>query len=152
MTRIRALLKGEHGQALLETAMTLPLLLIVSVGIFEFGRAYQTWQVLTNAAREGARLSVLPNVVAGSVQTRVRGYLSSGQLDTAAVAAATITVDPAATVDIGGGATASASLVTIGYPFQFIVLQPVARLLVSGSTLGAPMTITASAQMRNESQ
>ncbi len=152
MKRIRALLTGEQGQALLETAMTLPLLLIVSVGIFEFGRAYQTWQVLTNAAREGARLSVLPNVAAGSVQTRVRSYLTSGQLDAAAVAAASITVDPSATVDIGAGATATASVVTIGYPFQFIVLQPVARLLVSGSTLGAPMTLTTSAKMRNESQ
>ena len=152
MKRIRALLTGEQGQALLETAMTLPLLLIVSVGIFEFGRAYQTWQVLTNAAREGARLSVLPSADASAVQTRVRSYLTSGQLDTASVAAASITVDASATIDIGAGATATASVVTIGYPFQFIVLQPVARLLVSGSTLGAPMTITTSAKMRNESQ
>ena len=41
----------ERGAALIETAMVLPLLLLVTVGIFEFGRAYQTWQVLTNAAR-----------------------------------------------------------------------------------------------------
>jgi Flp pilus assembly protein TadG len=55
--RVRRLLSGERGTALIETAMTLPLLLLVSVGIFEFGRAFQTWQVLTNAAREGARLA-----------------------------------------------------------------------------------------------
>jgi hypothetical protein len=42
--------------------------------------------------------------------------------------------------------------VTVSYPFEFIVLQPVARLLVSGSTLGAPLTLTASSEMRNESQ
>jgi hypothetical protein len=42
--------------------------------------------------------------------------------------------------------------VTVSYPFKFMVLQPVASLLVSGSTLGAPITITAVAQMRNESQ
>ena len=30
-----------------------------SPGIFEFGRAYQTWQVVTNASREGARVAVL---------------------------------------------------------------------------------------------
>ena len=150
MKGIRARLAGEHGTALLETALTLPLLLLVSVGIFEFGRAYQTWQVLTNAAREGARLAVLPNPVAGAVDARVRSYLTSGQLGNAA--SATIIVNPAATVAIGGGATASASLVTVNYPFQFMVLQPVARLLVSGSTLGAPITLTASAEMRNESQ
>ena len=152
MTRIRALLTGDQGQALLETAMTLPLLLIVSVGIFEFGRAYQTWQILTNAAREGARIAVMPSTDPTGVDTRVRSYMTSGKLDTTAVAAATVTVDPAATVDIGGGGTASASLVTISYPFQFIVLQPVATLLVSGSTLGAPFTMTATAEMRNESQ
>ena len=34
--------KNERGSALLEVALTLPLLLLVAVGIFEFGRAYQT--------------------------------------------------------------------------------------------------------------
>ena len=59
--------RSEKGAALVEAAVTLPLLLLVSVGIFEFGRAYQTWQVLTNAAREGARVAVLPDVTAASV-------------------------------------------------------------------------------------
>ncbi len=148
MRPIRALLAGEQGQALLETALTLPLLLIVSVGIFEFGRAFQTWQVLTNAAREGARIAVMPG--ATGVETRVRNYLTDGQLS--AAASATIAVNPTATVSIGGGATASASLVTITYPFQFIVLQPVANLLVSGSTVGSAISMNASAKMRNESQ
>jgi Flp pilus assembly protein TadG len=146
--RIRRL-AGERGTAILETALTLPLLLLVSVGIFEFGRAYQTWQVLTNAAREGARIAVLPNQVAGAVEARVRQYLVSGQLSNAA--AATVVVDPNAVVNIGAG-TATASLVTVNYPFQFIVLQPVASLVVSGSTLGSAVTMTASAEMRNESQ
>src|SRR5688572_32942486 len=53
--------RNERGAAIIETALTLPLILLVCVGIFEFGRAYQTWQVMTNAAREGARVAVLPN-------------------------------------------------------------------------------------------
>ena len=150
MTRIRTLLGGEQGTALLETALILPLLLLVSVGIFEFGRAFQTLQVLTNAAREGARLAVTPNSSTAAVDTRVRSYLVSGQLDNAA--GATVVVDPDATVSVGGSLTASASLVTVTYPFQFMVLQPVASLLVSGTTLGAPITLTSSAKMRNESQ
>ncbi|PYR43219.1 MAG: pilus assembly protein TadE [Acidobacteria bacterium] len=140
---------SERGTAILETAMTLPLLLLVSVGIFEFGRAYQTWQVLTNAAREGARVAVLPNPVAGAPEARVRQYLTSGQLSNAGSATVAVT---GSTVDIGGGATASASIVTVSYPFSFIVLQPVARLLVSGSTLGGDLTLVASSEMRNESQ
>ena len=150
MKRICKRLGGERGTALLETAMTLPLLLLVSVGIFEFGRAFQTWQVLTNAAREGARLAVMPSAAAGAVDARVKSYLTSGQLDN--VANATVVVNPAATVDIGAGATATASLVTVTYPFEFMVLQPVASLLVSGTKVGEPIVLTATATMRNESQ
>jgi Flp pilus assembly protein TadG len=139
---------GERGTAILETALTLPLLLLVSVGILEFGRAYQTWQVLTNAAREGARLAVMPG--AADVEARVREYMRNGQLPNEG--SASVAVDPDARVDIGGGATAKASLVTVTYPFQFIVLQPVARLVVRGSTVGAALNLVASAEMRNESQ
>src|SRR6266545_6017898 len=146
MSRLRRRLAGEEGTAMLETALTLPLLLVVSVGIFEFGRAYQTWQVLTNAAREGARIAVLPNPPEGSVEGRVLAYMQAGQLQYAADA--TIVVDRAAVMPLGAG-TATASLVTVNYPFQFMVLQPVMQLLVSGSKVGAPVMLTASAQMRN---
>jgi Flp pilus assembly protein TadG len=140
-------LKSERGQALLETALTLPLLLMVAVSIFEFGRAYQTWQVLTNAAREGARVAVLPNANAGAAAARVSAYLQSGQLSEWENAS---TANTPESIDIGGGATAPASRVTVSYPFAFIVLQPIAQLLVNGSTAGAPLTMTASAVMRNE--
>jgi Flp pilus assembly protein TadG len=153
MTRMRQQLlaagRGERGAELIEVALTLPLLLLVSVGIFEFGRAYQTWQILTNAAREGARLAVLPSGSVSAVQSRVRQYMQDGQLSNAADA--TISVDQTATISIGVQ-TATASIVTVNYPFRFIMLNPVARLVVRNSTVGAPLTLTASAEMRNESQ
>jgi Flp pilus assembly protein TadG len=117
------------------------------VGIFEFGRAYQTWQVLTNAAREGARVAVLPSSVAGAPEARVRAYLQSGQLPQADTATVSVT---AGSVDLGGGTAATTSIVTVNYPFNFIVLQPVARLLVSGSQVGSAVTLTTRAEMRNE--
>ena len=142
--------KGERGSALIEAALTLPLLLLVSVGIFEFGRVFQTWQVLTNAAREGARMAVVPGMASSDVETRVRQYLQDGQLG--GYAGATIVVDRTASISIGAGGTASTSVVTVNYPFNFMVLNPVARLVASSSTLGAPVTISAAAEMRNESQ
>jgi Flp pilus assembly protein TadG len=142
--------RDERGAALIEAAITLPLVLLVSVSIFEFGRAFQTWQVITNAAREGARVAVLPNPAAGAVEARVTAYLTSGQLPNPTSAA--VTVNRNATLDIGG-ASASASVVTVQYPFNFVVLNPVARLVVGGSDLGAaPITMTTSAEMRNEAQ
>ena len=62
---------NERGQALLETALVLSIVLLVAVGLFGFGRAFQTWQILTNAAREGARIAVLPGSSVSDVQSRV---------------------------------------------------------------------------------
>src|SRR5438270_4318584 len=109
-TNFRTRLSSQRGTAIIETALTLPLLLVVSVGIFEFGRAYQTWQVLTNAAREGARIAVLPNPPAGSIEGRVLAYMQAGQLQYAS--SATIVVDRSAVLSLGAG-TATASVVTV---------------------------------------
>jgi Flp pilus assembly protein TadG len=139
-------LHRERGTALLETALTMPLILMVAVGIFEFGRAYQTWQVLTNAAREGARVAVLPGGGSAQATARATQYMT-GQLPAAGDATVALTPE---TVDLGGGVIAGASRVTVSYPFEFMVLQPVAQLVRGGSDLGAPFTMTASAVMRNE--
>ena len=138
--------KNERGSALIEVALTLPLLLLVAAGIFEFGRAYQTQQVLTNAVREGARVAVLPNQPSGAAATRVTTYLTNGQLPNADTATVTVT---ATNISIGG-TTTPGSRVSVSYPFSFMVLQPVARLVVGSSNLGSALTMSASAEMRNE--
>jgi Flp pilus assembly protein TadG len=141
--------RSERGAAIIETALTLPLLLLVSVGIFEFGRAYETWQIMTNAAREGARIAVLPSPPPGAVDARVREYLALGGLTSDQTVGVAVTPMP---VSLGAAGNASGSRVTVTYPFTFMVLQPVAQLVVSGSTVGGPITLTAAATMRNESQ
>ena len=139
--------RDRRGAALIEMALTLPLMLLVSAGIFEFGRAYQTWQVLTNAAREGARIAVLPGTTDANVTARVQSYMADGQL--ADAGAATVSIDRAATIPVGAGTT-SASRITIDYPFTFMVLQPIAQLVTSDAPAGGALTMTASALMRNE--
>jgi Flp pilus assembly protein TadG len=141
---------SERGAAIIETALTLPILLLVAVGIFEFGRAYQTWQVMTNAAREGARVAVLPNPEAtDAAEARAREYLGFGGLNNDDSVGVAITSVP---VSLGGTDTAQASKVTITYPFTFMVLQPIAQLVVAGAVTGEPITLTAVSTMRNESQ
>ena len=139
--------RDQRGAALVETAFVLPILLLVAVGIFEFGRAYQTLEVLTNAAREGARVAILPNSTTASVKTRVIDYLNVGGITCTATCVA---VTPT-TLSMGAAGTTPGSLVTVTYPFSFMVLQPVAQLVVSGTMTGAPITLTAKAAMRNES-
>lgn len=50
----------EHGQSMVEMAFVLPLFLALVFAIIEIGRAWSTKQSLTLAAREGARVLVLP--------------------------------------------------------------------------------------------
>jgi len=133
----------ERGAALLEAAVTIPLILLISVGIFEFGRAYQTQQVLTNAAREGARLAVLEGPTDADVRTRVNNYLTGGGLTSQPDG--NIAVNR--TVPFNG---ATASQITITYPFQFMVLNPIVRMVVPSSTTGEAINMSAAALMRNE--
>lgn len=65
--------KEQKGHALVELALTLPLLLLVVFGIFEFGRAIYIKNTLNNAAREGARwASVSDPLNIATVQDHVR--------------------------------------------------------------------------------
>ena len=75
---------------MLETAIALPILLVLMVGIFEVGRAYETWQVLTNAAREGARMAVTPTGSQVTTTALVREYMLNGQLPKSATAAVVV--------------------------------------------------------------
>ena len=138
---------SEKGAVLIEAAFVLPLMLFICVGIFEFGRAFQTWQVVTNASREGARIAVLPGMDDSKVTARVQTYLTAGALDKATET--TVKIDRNTSVSIGTG-TVTASQVTVEYPFAFMVLQPVAELVVKDSTAGTAFTMTASTTMRNE--
>ena len=56
---MQKLLKNEKGQALVEFALILPILLILVCGIIDFGWLYYNQITLNNAAREGARYAVI---------------------------------------------------------------------------------------------
>jgi Flp pilus assembly protein TadG len=137
-------MRSEKGAALLEAAITVPIILLISVGIFEFGRAYQTQQVLTNASREGARIAVLEGTSDADIRTRVGQYLKGGGLKTLTDANIVVVRNVAVS-----GFTASS--VEVRYPFEFMVLNPVVRLIAPGDkTTGAPITMAATTLMRNE--
>ncbi|SDT97865.1 TadE/TadG family type IV pilus assembly protein [Desulfobacula phenolica] len=59
MKNLNKLNKKDEGAALIEFAIVLPLLLILIFGTIEFGLYLFNTQVLTNAAREGARRGVI---------------------------------------------------------------------------------------------
>ena len=78
--------RSNRGNAVIEFALVFPLLLLVSFGITEFGRAWMTMNILTSAAREGVRLAAVtaPNVPA--VEARVREVCDAANVDPTAIA------------------------------------------------------------------
>jgi Flp pilus assembly protein TadG len=84
---------NSRGNAVVEFALVLPILLLVLFGITEFGRAIMTKNILFTAAREGARLAaVSPFSDSLSVQGRVIDILSAANVDAKEI---TISYDPA---------------------------------------------------------
>ena len=139
----RTVKRAEAGQSLVEFAIVLPVLLALVIGIFEFGRAWNVYQVLTNAAREGARLAVVPTTQSeGDVYERINDYLGNAALD---IDQGTINLE---NFHAGTGTPVS---VHVEYPYEFQFLGPIVAFLGDGSgTAPGSITLSTTAVMRNE--
>ena len=73
---IRRRLMCDRGAELIEFALVTPLLLLLVFGVANFGLMFQRYEVLTNAAREGARVAALPTYGSADVTNRVTQYLA----------------------------------------------------------------------------
>jgi Flp pilus assembly protein TadG len=138
----------ERGSELIEFAIVAPLLLVVLFGIIDFAFMFQRYEVLTNAAREGARIAVLPEYTYDDVKNRVTQYLDINGMTGATFAGSMIEE----TVHIGtGGAPPCVTLrgVTVTYPYNFLAIGKVIKLVGSGSGF-ATKNMTVTAKMRFE--
>jgi Flp pilus assembly protein TadG len=139
---------SDAGAELVEFALVLPVLLILIVGVADFALLFQSYLVTTNAAREGARLAVLPGYDANdylTVRTRVATYLGAGGASGTAVT----NVSPVP-IDLGGGLTGSGVQVTLTYTHSFLFIGPVMGLI--NGTFANTLTYQTMAQMRTEVQ
>lgn len=74
--------RGKRGSELVEFAVIAPLLMMVLFGMYWFGRAYNIYETLTRAAREGAAYAARPvcgtcNIVGNG---ELPGFPSSGEI------------------------------------------------------------------------
>ena len=58
--------------SLIEFSLTLPLLLLIVLGIIEFGFVFREYEIVTNAAREGARFCALSSGSSSGLVARVQ--------------------------------------------------------------------------------
>lgn len=126
--------RGERGAELVEMAFVLPLLLTLLIGIFWAARAYNIYETITRAAREGARVAVVPTCSAcgnavpsvANVENAVLNSLTASSMDTAKVKIPTCTGNLSTTICYLRDVQLNAStpkefgvLVSFTYPFQF---------------------------------
>jgi Flp pilus assembly protein TadG len=105
--KMRTLVKHNKGQSLVEFALVIPMLLLLMVGIMEFSRVWMTQNILTGAAREGARAAA----VGGDGDAAARQVLASANLDSdKATIRVTNSVSPYGDVTV-----------TVAYPFPVSV-------------------------------
>jgi Flp pilus assembly protein TadG len=142
---VRRFWVADSGAELIELAIALPILLLVTAGIVDLGIVFQRYEVVTNAAREGARVGVLADFTETDIQNRVIAYLKASGM-TAAAPAPKVTYSTIPIVV--GGPSIQVVKVAVQYPHQFVFLGPAAALV--GGTSLANITLAASATMRRE--
>jgi len=107
-------LREQRGATAVEFALIVPLLIVLVLGIAEFGRAFQVQGTLSAAAREGVRVMALQNDPAAA-RTAVRNAASS--LDPT-ITDAEITISPSSCPTVNGGSTSVR--LTISYPMPYL--------------------------------
>jgi Flp pilus assembly protein TadG len=111
---MRKRLSDERGATAVEFAFIVPLLLVLVLGIVEFGHAFQVQGTLSAAAREGVRLMALQNDPAAA-RAAVRNAASSLN---PGVTNAQIAISPASCPELNGGNTSVR--LTISYPMPYL--------------------------------
>src|SRR5579885_1410732 len=120
--------RRRTAAAAVELAAVAPVLVLLIFGMIEFGRVMMVEQVLTNAAREGARRAALPGSTRDDAKTVVSSYLTSANVNGANPAS--VSPDPS-TAQAGTAIT-----VTVTVPFSSVSWLPVPQWM-GGQTLTA---------------
>lgn len=103
----------ERGAAAVEFALVVPLLLLLVLGIAEFGRAYNLSTTLSGAAREGARAMALQNSTSAAVSA------AQAAAPGISLGASQISVSPSSCPTSSTGPTTLVQ-VSISYPMRFL--------------------------------
>ncbi len=140
--RLAFLSSKRRGAAAVEMAVVAPFLFAMVLGSIEFGRAMMVSNLMTSAAREGARVAVVPGGASSDVTTTVNSDLSSVGITPSN---ATITI-------LVNGTAADASTANSGDNITVKVSVPYSKVTWLPSTffLSGTSNLTGQAVMRRE--
>jgi len=117
----------RRGAAMVEMAFILPIFIMMVFGVIEFGRAMMISQLVTNSARDGARLAIIDGSTNQSVTTAVTDFLNqSAGLNPADVTVAiTVTAgpgNPSPGNDVASAQGGDVCTVNVSIPFDKVTL------------------------------
>ena len=125
MGKLKKIATGTSGSEIAEAALVLPIFFMIMLGIYWFGRAFNTYATINHAAREGARFAVAqtcatcasPNAqpTPDNIALQVKQALQASSLDPTQVTSAG---EPLTRTACGGG---SASCQKSSLPPQICV-------------------------------
>lgn len=117
------IIKNEKGQALVEFAIILPILLLLIMGILQFGMLINNYLSLENSSREGARLGIV-----GGTNTDIQNIVmkTSPTLDSSAL---TITITPSE------GNRKSGDTLTINLTYSYNLTIPIISSLFNNTVM-----------------
>jgi Flp pilus assembly protein TadG len=119
---------NDSGQTLVEFAISLPIFLLLVLGVIDFGYLSSTKVTLQNAVRQGGRYAITGNCITGSdgtcSQTRYNSILQT--VETAALGSLNSSQISITCQDEGGGCPNGAGgpgdvvTITVTYPYHFM--------------------------------
>jgi Flp pilus assembly protein TadG len=142
----------RRGAAAVELAVVLPLILLLLTGIWEVGRMVEVQQILSNAAREGARQAATGQFTNAQVEQIVVQYLNVAGIPTTNVNTTgntgiqNITGSPQATMvtdltnpsyDVSNAQYLDQLQVTVQIPFQDVRWSVLSLITSSSTTMNA---------------
>jgi Flp pilus assembly protein TadG len=146
---------GERGVTVLEGALFIIAFFMLVLGVIELGRFLSMRQVLTNAAREGARFAVAPlsqtNTLPSEseVVAKVNGFLSAASVTGATVATTCPVGAPETCTSYSGTMSVITGLVTTQYTMVTVTRQ-YSVITVPGFFNALTINLTGEAMMRRE--
>ena len=140
-------IKSRNGQSLVEFALVLPLLVILTFGIIEFGLILFDKAVITNASREGARVGIVAQdrsniaLIKTQIENTVRNYAEAHLITFGNRATALQVDEPTFLPDTTFGSNLT---VTVRYNYEFVVLPNFI------TTMANPLVMEATTVMKLE--
>jgi len=142
--------RGGRGQSLVEFALILPVLVILILGIVDFGMGLRSYISLTNATREGARFAAIGST-AGAYPTDCDGTINTSVIGRVCVALEGLQLSNVQNVTVAypnGQMPGESVVVSTHYHYQYITPLPDFVDFFSAGSLPEYINMDASTDMR----